>query len=87
MAERDPVSIQDQLDLMLEYERRMDRRDKIRTVGSFIRGCISLLPTAIILYSFYLAYTNVDLLLQYSEQLMNKVITQAAQQTLGGMGR
>lgn len=68
-----PQTTDERLDLIIEYMRRMDRRDKMRSVGGFINSLIRLIPLAIFVWSTWYFYQNGD-------DIMRNLTKQAAQQ-------
>ncbi len=47
----DITNIEQKLDAIIEYMQRMDRRDKWRMIGSFIRSAITIIPVIIVIWS------------------------------------
>lgn len=64
---------EDKLDRIIAILDRMNRRDRLRTIGGFIRGIIGLIPLAIVI--FFTWYT-----IKYGDQLLEKITSMAAQQ-------
>ncbi|MDD4287941.1 MAG: hypothetical protein PHO20_04450 [Candidatus Peribacteraceae bacterium] len=63
----------DSLEQILTILKRMDRRDRMRTIGGFIRSVLSLIPIVIVV--FFTWYT-----IKYGDQLLEKITSMAAQQ-------
>jgi hypothetical protein len=61
------------LEQILVHLERMDRRDRLRTVGGFVRTIISLVPMVIFLASMWYVYKHTD-------ELITKVSQEAAKQ-------
>lgn len=68
-----PESDSDRLDQILFHLRRMDRRDRWRTVGGFFRSIITIIPVLLVIASAWYFY-------RYSDQILEKISAQAAQQ-------
>lgn len=64
----EPKSVEEQmlekLTEMSMHLQRLDRRDKMRTWGGFIRGIIGLIPIVIIALGAWYAYSNTDELIR-----------------------
>ncbi len=63
----------DKIDEILEILKKMNKRDRLRTIGGFIRGIITLIPIIILLGGVWYAY-------KYGDQLLEKIAQQAARQ-------
>lgn len=68
-----PTPPEDKLDRIIALLDRMDRRERLRSIGGFIRGVISVVP--IIIVVFFTWYT-----VKYGDQLLEKITSMAAQQ-------
>jgi hypothetical protein len=68
-----PTNTDERLDAILDHLARMDRRDRLRTIGGFFRGLLGLIPIIILLGSVWYAY-------QYGDELLAKITKQAAEQ-------
>ncbi len=67
------TSTEDKLDVIVECLHRMDRRDRLRAWGGFLRGMLSLIPIlAFVLGSWYFY--------QHGDELMVKIAKTAAEQ-------
>jgi hypothetical protein len=72
--EKSPVSlIEEKLNAILETLERLDRRDRWRTMGGFLRTIIGLIPLAIFLWFLWYGVT-------YSDQILEKLISMTAEQ-------
>lgn len=70
----DPASrIEERLDHMIRLLDHMNRRDKWRTIGGFIRGTVMIIPTVLILLSSVYLYL-------YGSDLIQELIKQTTQQ-------
>lgn len=63
----------DKLDMIVEYLRRMDKRDRLRTWGGFLRGILGLIPLIIMLISVWYVY-------EHGDELLKKITQQAAKE-------
>ncbi|MDD5103950.1 MAG: hypothetical protein PHX93_06180 [Candidatus Peribacteraceae bacterium] len=68
-----PKTTEEKLDVIISYLDRMNRRDRWRTIGGFIRGMFSMIPIVIVV--FFTWYT-----IKYGDQLLQKITSMAAQQ-------
>jgi len=66
-----PDPIQARLDVIIEHIERMDKRDRARTIGGFIRSLIGLIPMVLTIYGLWYLYAHGD-------EFMEKVSQQAA---------
>lgn len=57
------ATIEDKVDELIGILEHMNRRDKLRTVGGFVRGLIGIIPVLFVVYSFWYFYNNFDALL------------------------
>ncbi|GEM_PF-1536825 len=67
--------VQDRLDMVLLYLHNMDRRDKWRTRGGFLRGLISIIPVLIAVWAAWYFYMYGDILMK---KLTMEVVRQSA---------
>ncbi len=66
-------STEDKLDAILFHLERLDRRDRLRTIGAFFRSIITIVPVLLLLWaSWYFA--------QHSQEIMTQIATITAQQ-------
>ena len=68
-----PESTDEKLAEILLHLRRMDKRDRVRMWGSFVRGIIGILPVVVFLYGAWFFYQN-------GEDFMQKMIDASAKQ-------
>lgn len=54
----------DKLDIIIEHLERMDRRDRMRTWGSFVKGMISIVPMLAFIYGLWYFSQNGDAVLE-----------------------
>ncbi|HCI03737.1 TPA: hypothetical protein DE059_02305 [Candidatus Peribacteria bacterium] len=73
MSKPMPKSTNDKLDEIIEHLRNIDKRDRLRTIGGFFKGLISLIPIIVLLGSIWWAF-------KYGDQLLEKIAQQAAKQ-------
>lgn len=74
MPEETPTTTTDQkLEAILEHLQNMDRRDRIRTWGGFVRGVISIVPVFVLLWSVWYTY-------EHGAELLEMISKQAAKQ-------
>ncbi|MBU2213608.1 hypothetical protein KKC44_02485 [Patescibacteria group bacterium] len=72
-AEAPPKNTEEKLDAILGHLAAMDRRDRLRTIGGFIKSIITIIPVIILVASVWYAY-------KYGDQLLEKIAQQAAKQ-------
>lgn len=66
---------EEKLDLIVEYLHRMDRRDRLRTIGGTFRGILSIIPIAFFLFSIWYLYAHGQEVLQMiSDEAAKSVI-------------
>jgi len=74
MPKKSPTTTtEEKLEEILLHLRRMDRRDRLRTIGGFFKGLITMIPVIILIGSVWYAY-------KYGDQLLEKIAQQAAKQ-------
>jgi len=73
-------TVDEQLEHIVTYLHHLDRRDRIRTIGGFVRAIISILPVFVFLYSAWYLVNNWDKILT---EVSNKAAASAAQYTKG----
>tara|TARA_Y100000310_G_scaffold343528_1_gene451652 strand:- start:2867 stop:3178 length:312 start_codon:yes stop_codon:yes gene_type:complete len=71
--EESTLTTEDKLDIIVEFLRRMDKRDRLRTWGGFFKGMISLIPIIVMLGSIWYVY-------EHGEELLQKITQQAAKE-------
>ncbi len=69
------LTVEDKLDFIIMYLERMDKRDRLRTWGGFIRGLLGLIPLAIMLASVWY-------LINHGDEFLQKITEQAARQAM-----
>lgn len=67
--------IEERLDLVVEYLRRAERRDRLRMTGGLVRNLIALIPLVAFLVSLWYVYA-------YGESLIRQIAADAARQTV-----
>lgn len=77
----DSMSIEEQLTDIRTMLHRMDRRDRWRTIGGFVRTLIGLVPVVILLLSMLYVYRYGDALI---EKIAGTAARQAATMATGG---
>jgi len=68
-----PLKTPDSVEQILEILKRMDRRDRLRTIGGFIRGILNLIPIIIVIFFTWYG-------IKYGDQLLEKITSMAAEQ-------
>lgn len=71
-----PDTVEGKLDEILVYLDRLDRRDRLRTWGGFIRGIIALIPIIILIWTTWYFFAHAD-------EMMAKITRYAAEQAAG----
>ncbi|OGJ56086.1 hypothetical protein A2706_02055 [Candidatus Peribacteria bacterium RIFCSPHIGHO2_01_FULL_51_35] len=74
-------STEDKLDEIVEHLRRLDRRDRLRTVGGFFRSIIGFIPMIVFLLGIWYVYNNTDDILR---SITQEAAKQAAEYTKEG---
>ncbi|PIR53342.1 hypothetical protein COU76_01800 [Candidatus Peregrinibacteria bacterium CG10_big_fil_rev_8_21_14_0_10_49_10] len=67
------LTVEDRLDIIIAHLQRMDKRDRLRTIGGFIKGVLGLIPLILMLASVWFVYVHGD-------ELLKKIAQQAAEQ-------
>lgn len=57
-ADTPPVTTDDKLDLIVMYLHRMDKRDRLRTIGGTIKGFLSVIPVLLVIWSAIYFYQH-----------------------------
>ncbi|MFA6038872.1 MAG: hypothetical protein WCV62_05045 [Candidatus Peribacteraceae bacterium] len=68
-----PSTPDDKLDQILTHLQNLDRRDRLRTWGGFIRSLLALIPILIFLFATWYSIRHMD-------EIILKVTTEAAKQ-------
>jgi hypothetical protein len=66
-----PDRVEAQLDVLIAHLARLDRRDRLRTIGGFFRGLIGLIPLAVFIFSTWYFYNH-------SAEIMQQITEQSA---------
>lgn len=66
-----PQTLEQKLDLIVLHLERLDKRDKMRTVGGFFKFLISLIPILLVVGSGWY-------FIQHSAEIMKSIANQAA---------
>ena len=66
-------STDEKLEEIVEHLRRLDRRDRLRTIGGFFRSLLGLIPLLFFIFSAWYIY-------EYSDELLKKITEEAAKQ-------
>lgn len=74
------TSVDAKMDEIITCLQRMDKRDRLRTIGGFIRGLLGLIPLIVLLWSlWYFASHGEELM----KMIANQAASSAAQYTQG----
>ena len=73
------------LEQILLHLERMDRRDRLRTIGGFVRTLIAVIPVIIFLWGSWYAYMHYDELLRKVAEESAKQAAKYTQQQSAGM--
>lgn len=73
MEQQTPTTTDQKMDKILEHLENLDRRDRLRTWGGFVRTILGLIPIIILLWSTWYAVTHAD-------ELLERVAKEAAKQ-------
>ena len=73
----------EKLDAIIAHLDRMDRRDRLRTWGSFIRTLISLVPMLLFLWSLWYFASHVDDIIKKITQESAKAAAQYTEDKSG----
>lgn len=68
-----PKPPQDKIDQIITILEKMNRRDRLRTIGGFVRTIVGFVP--IIIVVFFTWYS-----IKYGDQLLQKITSMAAEQ-------
>lgn len=75
-------SIEEKLDLMLLYMHRMDKRDRLRTIGGFVHGLLALIPIILVVWSAWYFYAHGT---EFMEQITREAVKQSAEYSQGSL--
>ncbi|MCK5018569.1 MAG: hypothetical protein KAS32_16025, partial [Candidatus Peribacteraceae bacterium] len=67
------AEIDEKMDIIIDYLHRIDRRDRIRTIGAFFRGMFGLIPILIMIWSVWY-------FVEHGDDMLQKITGMAAQQ-------
>lgn len=67
-----PSTIETKLDEIIEHLRRIDKRDRLRMWGGFVRSMIAIIPLLFFLWSIWYFY-------EHGDDLMKQIANIAAQ--------
>ncbi|MBP9774145.1 MAG: hypothetical protein KBD00_06015 [Candidatus Peribacteraceae bacterium] len=81
----DTTNIEQKLDAILEYMQRMDRRDKWRMIGGFIRSLIAIIPIIIVIWSSYYFAMHWEEIMKNITEMSVAAAKQSAQGTSDSM--
>ncbi|MDD5469554.1 MAG: hypothetical protein PHO92_02020 [Candidatus Peribacteraceae bacterium] len=68
-----PKTTDEKLDVIIDYLRKLNHRDRLRMWGGLFRGLLGLIPTILFLLSIWYVYA-------YGDQLLEKMAEAAARQ-------
>lgn len=74
-----PVDTSEKLDTIISHLERMDRRDRLRTIGGFVRSLITLVPAILFILSALYLYRNFD-------DVLERVTAESAKQAAAMAG-
>ena len=81
---KSPETVEAKLDQIVFHLERMDKRDRLRTLGGFIRGMISIIPIAFLLWSaWYFANHGADFMRMISDQAAKSAAAYTKNQSNG----
>jgi hypothetical protein len=69
-------NVEEKLDIIINHMERLDRRDRIRTYGGFVKGLLALIPLALFLWSGWYVYKHSD---EFLERITKSAANQAMQ--------
>jgi hypothetical protein len=69
------LTTDDRLDVIITFLHRMDRRDRLRTIGGSVRGMLSLIPMLLFLWSAWYLY-------EHGDELLTKIAQESAKQAV-----
>lgn len=78
-------TMDEKMDQILIYLHRMDRRDRLRTVGGFFRGMLAIIPLAFFLWSAWYFYAHGDELMEQLTEQAAKSAAEYSQQEAGDL--
>jgi len=75
-----PKTNDEKLDAIVQHLEQMNKRDRLRTIGGFIRGLLGLIPLVVLLWSLWYFAQNGEALMK---MIANQAASSAAQYTQG----
>ena len=79
-----PVTVEAKLDAIIFHLERMDKRDRLRTIGAFIHGLIALVPIAFLLWSaWYFVNNGAEFLKMVADQAARSAAAYTKSQSSG----
>jgi hypothetical protein len=75
------TTMDEKMDIIIGHLEAMNKRDKLRTTGAFIRGMLGLIPLIFFVWSIWFAINHGDELLK---QITTQAATAAAEATKNG---
>ena len=82
MAQATDKSTEELLEMILYHMQRIDKRDKWRAIGGFIRSLISLIPIALLVVSTWYFVKHSDEVIKNITKTMTEQMTSAALQQM-----
>lgn len=76
------TSIDEKLELVVMYLHRLDRRDRLRTIGGTIRGFLGLIPLIFVIASMLYFYQHGD---EFIRNVTKEAVKQSAEYSQGAM--
>lgn len=76
------ATLDDKLDLIVLYLHRMDRRDRLRTIGGFFRGVLGLIPLALLIWSFWYFAIHGQ---EFMQEITREAVRQSAEYSQGSL--
>ena len=71
---KNPSPPEDKLDAILRHLENIDRRDRLRLWGSFLRGLLALIPLIVFLLGTWY-------LVKHGDELLKEIVSETAKQT------
>lgn len=78
----DTASIEEKLDLLVLYLHKMNKRDRLRTIGGFFRGIFTLIPVAVLVWSAWYFYAHGT---EFMKEITAEAVRQSAAYSQGSM--
>ncbi len=67
------LTMEEKVDKIVHHLERMDKRDRLRTIGGFIKGVLGFIPLLVMLGSLWYVYNH-------GAELMKEIASEAAKQ-------